>query len=134
MAFDMICEETSTSTRKPAIYEKARGACRWCKASLTIGEGRRNSAKFCNDECRYAFNNHRKTQGAAIVAQVIRWRMAKGAKERGKQLTLLYKMAKDLVEMDEELGVTYLAPAPTHFHAKIVARNIAGNKRRKAST
>lgn len=114
-----------------AKYSLARGECRSCHAPLRA-TGRRSLAKFCSDKCRNDFSNRLKVQGAAIIAQVKRWQMAPRGKARGKELSLLEKMARELVAQDREDGVTYLPPPPTSAYAKVVGRNVGGGRRSNA--
>lgn len=121
--------EAETATRKSPAFRKAFGVCRWCKQTKST---KRSTAEFCSDKCRTDFANYKKTQGAAIVSQVKRWQKAKRGKDRGRELTILERMARELVRQDDVLGVSHLPVAPPEYHARVVSKAyLTGRKRER---
>lgn len=120
--------KTAEAPRSPA-FARAKGTCRWCAAPKSA---KRSTAEFCSDKCRTDFSNYKKTQGAAIVSQVKRWQKAKRGKDRGRELTILERMARELVRQDDVLGVSHLPKAPPEYHARVVVKaHLSGKKRER---
>lgn len=121
--------DTNPPARRSPAFARAKGTCRFCSQPKSE---KRSTAAFCSDQCRINFSNRQKTQGAAVVAQLKRWQASKRGKDRGRELTILERMARDLVAQDAEMGVTYLPPAPLEYHSRVVVtRHMSGKKRER---
>lgn len=107
---------------KKAVFRRASGLCRWCKAPKSA---RRENANFCSDQCRSDHHNHFKKQGAQAVTMLKRWRRY----GRKGDFSLLTRIVDDLIREDKALGVEHYPDPPAHYSAKVVATNITGRRR-----
>lgn len=76
--------ETGSEAAPAGIEHKAR-VCPECSGEFeppTKGPGQHK--RFCKAECRVAWSNREKSQGAALITRAKIWRAHRGAGEHGK--------------------------------------------------
>lgn len=104
-------------------FKRARGICRECGAPKSE---RRSTADFCSDRCRGDFHNRAKKEGAYIIHIAKRWRRFRNKGD----FALFTKMLDDLIRDDKLTDRSFYPEPPPHAHAKVVAINVAGKRRR----